>query len=341
MTLSKSTYQCHIVAAYYYFSAMREVVLVPNRKWGGEGLLGCGVGYGLLHRIPPQPVNPDAMDTILKQNLPYDEQDAFKEPQRNGQLDQSALFVPADDENFEFGGTSGHPKSFEEEQEKPTTQEDFDETPVAHWHTVNSKSNQVPPVSNTVESHVHHKHDHAHDHDHGHHSHNHFHDHDANRSSSSHSVTESKSPDHSTRPHSHSPVIHAPQPSISRRTNSISSLKSNSATSPPPRSSTPTQSGVPTLSHTFSYRDNRNSLNGIVKPEPLRRLSSPPIGIPQNRPRMRGGIVHSPSNSISGTPTRVKSPVIQRQPDDRGDDEGSDGTNLHPASPGGSITSVD
>lgn len=25
---------------------------MPNRAWGGEGLLGCGVGYGLLHRIP-------------------------------------------------------------------------------------------------------------------------------------------------------------------------------------------------------------------------------------------------------------------------------------------------
>ena len=26
----------------------REVIIVPNREWGGEGLLGCGVGYGLL-----------------------------------------------------------------------------------------------------------------------------------------------------------------------------------------------------------------------------------------------------------------------------------------------------
>lgn len=26
----------------------REVVIVPNRDWGGEGLLGCGIGYGLL-----------------------------------------------------------------------------------------------------------------------------------------------------------------------------------------------------------------------------------------------------------------------------------------------------
>ncbi|KAK2465200.1 hypothetical protein APHAL10511_002554 [Amanita phalloides] len=39
----------------YDFDTTREVVLIPNRHWGGEGLLGCVFGYGLLHRIPPQP----------------------------------------------------------------------------------------------------------------------------------------------------------------------------------------------------------------------------------------------------------------------------------------------
>ncbi|KAI8883436.1 hypothetical protein K501DRAFT_90832, partial [Backusella circina FSU 941] len=32
----------------------REVILVPNHEWGGEGSLGCDVGYGYLHRIPMQ-----------------------------------------------------------------------------------------------------------------------------------------------------------------------------------------------------------------------------------------------------------------------------------------------
>ncbi|KAK0569214.1 hypothetical protein OC861_001140 [Tilletia horrida] len=31
------------------FDHTREVIIIPNRDWGGEGLLGCGVGYGLLH----------------------------------------------------------------------------------------------------------------------------------------------------------------------------------------------------------------------------------------------------------------------------------------------------
>lgn len=34
---------------YVYNSDMdnvREIVIVPNEVWGGEGLLGCDVGYG-------------------------------------------------------------------------------------------------------------------------------------------------------------------------------------------------------------------------------------------------------------------------------------------------------
>ncbi|GJJ75716.1 hypothetical protein EMPS_08074 [Entomortierella parvispora] len=33
---------------------VREIVIVPNEEWGGEGLLGCDVGYGYLHRLPRQ-----------------------------------------------------------------------------------------------------------------------------------------------------------------------------------------------------------------------------------------------------------------------------------------------
>lgn len=39
------------IALYVYnsdYDHTREVVIVPNRHWGGEGLLGCGIGYGLL-----------------------------------------------------------------------------------------------------------------------------------------------------------------------------------------------------------------------------------------------------------------------------------------------------
>ncbi|XP_028710570.1 Golgi reassembly-stacking protein 1 isoform X2 [Peromyscus leucopus] len=35
----------------------REVTVTPNAAWGGEGSLGCGIGYGYLHRIPTQPAS--------------------------------------------------------------------------------------------------------------------------------------------------------------------------------------------------------------------------------------------------------------------------------------------
>ncbi|CAF3614422.1 unnamed protein product [Rotaria sp. Silwood1] len=35
----------------------REINLTPNIGWGGEGSLGCGIGYGYLHRIPLRPIN--------------------------------------------------------------------------------------------------------------------------------------------------------------------------------------------------------------------------------------------------------------------------------------------
>ncbi|KAK0534640.1 hypothetical protein OC842_002570 [Tilletia horrida] len=49
------------------FDHTREVIIIPNRDWGGEGLLGCGVGYGLLHRIPrPQErIAPSALPSSL------------------------------------------------------------------------------------------------------------------------------------------------------------------------------------------------------------------------------------------------------------------------------------
>jgi hypothetical protein len=36
----------------YNFDVTRVVTIIPDRSWGGEGSLGCGVAHGLLHRIP-------------------------------------------------------------------------------------------------------------------------------------------------------------------------------------------------------------------------------------------------------------------------------------------------
>lgn len=34
------------------YDVTREVTLQPSRAWGGEGALGCVLGYGALHRLP-------------------------------------------------------------------------------------------------------------------------------------------------------------------------------------------------------------------------------------------------------------------------------------------------
>lgn len=51
----------------------REVTITPNNNWGGEGSLGCGIGYGYLHRIPvrsvpeQKPANSYANTTVQTQ----------------------------------------------------------------------------------------------------------------------------------------------------------------------------------------------------------------------------------------------------------------------------------
>lgn len=34
------------------YDVAREVTIQPSREWGGEGALGCVLGYGALHRLP-------------------------------------------------------------------------------------------------------------------------------------------------------------------------------------------------------------------------------------------------------------------------------------------------
>ncbi|XP_074544443.1 Golgi reassembly-stacking protein 1a [Halichoeres trimaculatus] len=48
----------------------REVVVTPNGAWGGEGSLGCGIGYGYLHRIP---ANPEVPTETLSPPVPVEE----------------------------------------------------------------------------------------------------------------------------------------------------------------------------------------------------------------------------------------------------------------------------
>lgn len=82
------------------FSTLREVVLVPNRMWGGEGLLGCGVGFGLLHRIPKAREEQFAPEEeAFIQSASY-HQSGFDRGDSDDMQEQE-LFVPADDIIFD------------------------------------------------------------------------------------------------------------------------------------------------------------------------------------------------------------------------------------------------
>lgn len=46
----------------------REVLITPNSKWGGEGSLGAGIGFGYLHRIPIIISSPETKSLLQQQS---------------------------------------------------------------------------------------------------------------------------------------------------------------------------------------------------------------------------------------------------------------------------------
>lgn len=47
----------------------REVTITPNGAWGGEGSLGCGIGYGYLHRIPANAIHPHKHEELNQTSI--------------------------------------------------------------------------------------------------------------------------------------------------------------------------------------------------------------------------------------------------------------------------------
>jgi len=48
------------------FDSCREIQIVPSRGWGGEGLLGCSLGYGYLHKLSAQSAGPGQIAKQVK-----------------------------------------------------------------------------------------------------------------------------------------------------------------------------------------------------------------------------------------------------------------------------------
>ncbi|KAK8163033.1 GRASP55/65 PDZ-like domain-containing protein [Phyllosticta citrichinensis] len=90
------------------YNVTRPVTITPSRSWGGQGLLGCVLGFGALHRLPAPLEEPPAGpgETLFDGSDPnvtatqYTTSGTAPAPAQNGfepaPLTPSSFFVPAD-----------------------------------------------------------------------------------------------------------------------------------------------------------------------------------------------------------------------------------------------------
>lgn len=72
------------------YNVVRLATIVPERDWGGDGVLGCGIGFGYLHRIPEfNSAVPVPGETIFSAD---DDDEANEQPQEQT---TTATGVPA------------------------------------------------------------------------------------------------------------------------------------------------------------------------------------------------------------------------------------------------------
>ncbi|KAI5866963.1 GRASP55/65 PDZ-like domain-containing protein [Durotheca rogersii] len=81
------------------YDVTREVEIVPSRDWGGEGALGCVLGYGALHRLPPplsEPVHAPGETMFDGGDALGASPDHFTTVAPQSPSDPSHMFVPAE-----------------------------------------------------------------------------------------------------------------------------------------------------------------------------------------------------------------------------------------------------
>ena len=96
------------------YDITRPVTITPSRNWGGQGALGCVLGFGALHRIPapleepPQGPGETLFETGLdeKQALAASEAPASIVSPAQGAPPGGDFLVPA---SMQFQRTSGSP----------------------------------------------------------------------------------------------------------------------------------------------------------------------------------------------------------------------------------------
>ncbi|KAI9736889.1 MAG: hypothetical protein M1818_005940 [Claussenomyces sp. TS43310] len=78
------------------YDVTREVTIHPSRDWGGEGALGCVLGFGALHRLPAPLSEPVAgPGETLFSTEQHGEAARFSNEERQSETDTGNYFVPA------------------------------------------------------------------------------------------------------------------------------------------------------------------------------------------------------------------------------------------------------
>ncbi|KAL1934268.1 hypothetical protein VTP01DRAFT_6450 [Rhizomucor pusillus] len=94
------------------WDSCREAIIVPNHDWGGNGSLGCDVGYGLLHRIPRRSGRKST--SSQKESAPQDQTHT-----ESPSVYSNTIFSSAD---FESGRSSNEDQNASEEAPRESTE---------------------------------------------------------------------------------------------------------------------------------------------------------------------------------------------------------------------------
>lgn len=130
------------------------MIIVPNHDWGGNGSLGCDVGYGLLHRIPRKSASTRPSEDVSAQ---YSNA-IFSAPAEESPDNHQSAIVPG-----EHVQQSSHPLSPNDEassshvapessQEDPSSSSSNTEQQQLQHESSLSKAEQPSPSSPTKET---------------------------------------------------------------------------------------------------------------------------------------------------------------------------------------------
>uniref|UniRef100_A0A0N5BM87 GRASP55_65 domain-containing protein n=1 Tax=Strongyloides papillosus TaxID=174720 RepID=A0A0N5BM87_STREA len=115
---------------------VREVTLTPNSNWGGEGCLGCDIGFGYLHRIPTyfdrsKPISTGGGVEMPADNTPNTAEYFKKDRETNNQHDHSECGGHGHSHDGHSHSHDGHSHNFTVPESKP-----IDEQPVSIFPSI-------------------------------------------------------------------------------------------------------------------------------------------------------------------------------------------------------------